>query len=369
MESAVSGPGMAPAGQEASSKGEGLAFSMAVNGEYDSNLFLAETGEVDDFSAVVAPSAWYRSAPSGGALVILEGRYSPILRGYIDRSDLDTLDHIGSVALRYDGGRLRLALEANASRVDNANRFAVARTRETRYGAAFSGEFEFSKKTYLEATLQASSTEYDGALLGEDRLTMELGARWIATPRIHVGPTIEYSILDSANLGSRKELEFLLGVDYDMPGRIDLSAQAGVRVEENSRFGGGFGNAQFVGELSGRYMIGDFWTLAASVRYDTYSSPTHASYAIDDLAVLTSLSRSLPNGSIWAGFGINDSNYRALGPAVAREDDQMFAAYLGHQMRVFHDRLSLFSTIRFSAASGFSDWDRIQVSSGFNFQF
>lgn len=359
---------MTPIGEDESG-GEGLAFTMAVNGEFDSNLFLDETGEVEDFSAVVAPTAWYRSAPSGGALVILEGRYTPVLRGYLDRSDLDSLDHIGSVSLRYQGGRLRLGLEGNASQVENANRFAVTRTQETRYGATFTSEFEVSKKTYLEATLQASSTEYGGVLIGEDRVGAEVGARWIATPRIQVGPSIGYTVLDSASIGSRKELEFLLGVDYDLVGRLDLSAKAGMRLEKNSRFGGDFGNAQFVGELSARYMIGDLWTLSASVTYDTYSSPTHASYAIDDLAVLASLSRTLPNGSLWAGFGINDSNYRALGPAAVREDDQVFAAYLGHQMRVFHDQLSLFSTIRFSAASGFADWDRLQISSGFNFQF
>ena len=55
----------------------------------------------DDFIATLAPWVQYSSAPPGGAELILNARYSPFFRGYIDHSDQNSVDQAGDLALTF----------------------------------------------------------------------------------------------------------------------------------------------------------------------------------------------------------------------------------------------------------------------------
>lgn len=71
---------------------DGFHVSLALQEEYNSNLFLTETDRRDDFITTVAPGLQYRKVtPQAG----IDMKYSPGYNKYASESDLDYVSHFG----------------------------------------------------------------------------------------------------------------------------------------------------------------------------------------------------------------------------------------------------------------------------------
>lgn len=359
-----------PGGLDAKYDGEGFLFGVGVTGIYDSNLFLQESGEESDFSIVGSPWMSYRSAPAGGARVILGARYAPFVRAYLNNNSLNSLDHSANASLRYAGDVLSVGITGAYSRLRQANRFAATSVETGVFNFGVDGSYQVSPKTSITASWSTSMTDYQsGALSSSDSYSAQVTGFWQATPLVRLGPSVRHTILESQNSGEREALAFLLRLQYELTGKINLSADVGLEREENSRAGGD-AEWQFTGGLSASYAMDALWSFSAGINYRTVASPTTQNYTIDDFGASLSVSRSLGTGTLQAGVDGSLSNYQPVGPVVVmREDEQVFGAFISHRLGLFEERVGLNTSLRFSKNSGQRDWSRFQLSSGFNYTF
>jgi hypothetical protein len=337
---------------------------------YDSNIFLQENKEVSDFSIVASPWVNYRSAPEGGARFILDARYGPFVRAYLDNSSLNSLDHSGSASLSYAVAKLNLGVNGGYSRISQSDRFAGTVVDASVIKFGLDGSYQLSQKTSLDASWNASMTDYEsGRFSSSDSYGAQVTGFWQATPLIRLGPSLRHSVLESDNTGDREAWAFLMRLQYELTGKVDLSASGGLELEEYSRSGGDTA-LQFTGGLTANYAFDALWSFGAGVNYRTLASPSTQNYSINDLGLTLSVNRAVGASSLRAGVAANFSDYQSVGPVVVmREDEQNFGTFISHRMGLFDDRVGLNSTVRYSKNSGQRDWSRFQVSTGFNYTF
>jgi len=348
--------------------GEGFLYGLGASGIYDSNLFITESNEESDFSVVVAPWFLYNSAPPGGARFIFTARYSPFARAYLDHSDLNTVDHFGSASLSYQGAKTHLDSGVSYSQFTQSDRYAGGIVEATSFAVSVNGSYELSQKTSLEAAWQANLTDYQSARFSSsDIYNLQVTGYWKATPLLRVGPSLRYSETESVNIGNRQALAFLLSLGYDLPGKIDLTAQGGVESEDYERSGSEVG---LTGSLGANYAYDALWSFQVSLNYGTVPSPSERNYSIDDLGFRASVTRRLSNGSLTAGAGANLSSYNAVGPVSAlRDDESHYGFFLRHRLQLFGDDVSLNTSLRFSQNSGLQGWSQLLLSSGARYTF
>ena len=348
--------------------GEGFLYGLSATGIYDSNLFITEGDEESDFSVAVAPWLLYNSAPPGGAHYIFTARYAPFARAYLDHSDLNTVDHFGSASLSYQGAKVHLGSGVSYARFTQPDRYVGGIVESTSLGVSVNGRYELSQKTSLEATWQANLTDYQSARFSSsDIYNLQVTGYWKATPLLRVGPSLRYSETESVNIGNRQALAFLLSLGYDLPGKIDLTAQGGVESEDYERSGSEVG---LTGSLGANYAYDALWSFQVSLNYGTVPSPSERNYSIDDLGFRASVTRRLSNGSLTAGAGANLSSYNAVGPVSARRGEEShYGFFLRHRLQLFGDDVSLETSLRFSQNSGLQGWSRLLLSTGARYTF
>ena len=234
-----------------------------------------------------------------------------------------------------------------------------------------SGSYQVSGKTSLNASVAAAMTDYETAgFSSTDSYTGQVTAYWEATPLFRIGPSLRFSTTESATSGDRDAWALLVRAGYTLTDKVSLSASAGVEFEEHSRVAAGGDETRFTGDFSGGYRLDDLWSFDARVNYRTLPSPSTMNYSIDDLGFTFSVSRNLDNGSVRGGVSYSISDYEAVGPVmIVRPDEELFGVFLAHRINLFDERVALDSAVRFSDNNGLVDWDRFQLSTGFNFVF
>lgn len=359
-----------PGGLDAKYDGEGFLFGLGVTGQYDSNLFLEEDDAESDFTIAASPWVNYRSAPPGGARFILDGRYAPFVRAFFNNTDLNTIDHSGNLGLSYEGAKLNLSVFGSYARFAQADRFAGGFVDTSTLSFGVAGSYAFSGKTSLDASWRAAMSEYESSsLASSDSYIAQATAFWQATPLVRVGPSLRHTELESRNNGLREAWAFLLRAQYELTGKVRLSADAGIELEENSRDGGGRG-AQFIGGLDAYYEMDALWSFHAGAQYQTVASPNTQNYTISDFGTSFSVTRQLARGFLRGGVSASFSNYQPVGPvAVMRDDERAFGAFLSHRLALFEQRVNLDTSVRYSTNDGQQDWSRFQFSTGFNYTF
>lgn len=359
-----------PAGEALGTLKGGFYFGLDASATYDSNFFLDADYTESEMYASVAPWVAYRSDPEGGARYSIEARYSPVFRAYWNNSDLNGIDHTGSVAFKYQAARTTISLFADYSEVSSADRISGTFIQGSLLSYGIKGSYELGPRTSLQAAWTASSSDYDtGGRAGADVYTTQISGLWDATERIRIGPSIRHTLSESDTTGERDAIAALVKVRYQWGERLFLDADAGVEFAKNSRQGGGR-DAGPAGGLEARYDLNERWTWKSSVRYAVVPSPVNANYLVEDLSFFTALVRHFERGSLEAGVGVSFSDYEAVGLVTApREDDRFFHAYLAYRRKLLSDRVAWDTAVRYAANDGQKDWSQWQISTGFSVEY
>ena len=359
-----------PAGEAIGNLKGGFYFGLDAATIYDSNFFLDADYPESELSASVAPWAMYRSDPEGGARYSLEARYSPAFRAYWNNSDLNGVDHSGSVSFKYQSARTSVTLFADYSEVSSADRLSGTFIQGSILNYGIKGSYELGPRTKLLAAWTASSSDYDtGGRAGTDVYTTQISGLWDATERIRIGPAIRHTLSESDNTGERDAIAALVKVRYQWGERIFLDADAGVEFAKNSRLGGGR-DAGPAGGLEAQYVLSERWTWKSSVRYAVVPSPINANYIVEDLSFFTALVRHFDRASLEGGVGLSFSAYEAVGAVTGpRDDDQFFHAYLAYRRKLFSDRVAWDAALRYSTNDGQKDWSQWQLSTGVSVEY
>jgi len=348
----------------------GFYFGLDATATYDSNFFIQQDYPESEFTTDLAPWALYRSDPEGGAPFSFEARYSPVFHAYWNNSDLNGIDHTGSVALKYSGARTMLTLFADYDQVSSADRISGGFIQGSILNYGIKGSYQLAARTALLAAWTASQSEYDaGARSGADVYTSQISGLWDATERIRIGPSLRHSLTQSDQTGERDAIAALVKLRYQWGERLFLNAAGGVEFAKNSRLGGGR-DSGLTGGLEAQYVINERWTWKSSVQYATVPSPVNLNYLVKDLSFSTSLVRYFERASLEGGVGVSFSEYEAVGAVkVNREDDEFFNAFLTYRRKIFSDRITSETSIRTAVNNGQKDWSQWQISTGLRVEY
>jgi len=348
----------------------GFYFGLDVSATYDSNFFLASDYTQSEFYGSIAPWAVYRTDPEGGAKYSFEARYSPVYQAYWNNSDLNGIDHTGNFSFKYHGSRTTLTVFADYSQVSTADRLSGTFVQGTILGYGIKGTYQLAPRTSLQAAWTASSSDYDtGGRSGADVNTAQIAGLWEATERIRIGPSLRYTVSESANTGERDAIAALLKVRYQWGERFFFDAFAGVEFAKNSRQGGDR-EAAPAGGLEAQYLISERWSWKGSIHYSTVPSPNSTNYVVNDLSFFTALVRQFDRSSLEGGLGISFTEYEAVGTvASVRDDDQFISAYLTYRRKLFSDRIGWASSVRYATNDGQKDWSQWQISTSVSVEY
>lgn len=352
-------------GMEGKFKGD-FAYGISVDSQYHSNFFLTESDEEAEISTSFLPWIKYYSDPEGGAEISFTAGYQPVMRAYLENSELNGMDQAGDFTLRMQGGKTAIDVFGQYQSVSGTDRL----TGDFVEGSVMTGGFratrQMAPRTSLNASWTVAMSDYgDSTNEGATIYSTSLGGLWSATERLGVGSTIRYTVSESDNTGTRDAIALLLEARYKAGERIWLTASLGPEYSMNSGNGGEESNIGLTGDVSARYMIDERWSWTASIRSAAVPSPNESNFIVNNVALTTSLQRQLLRGSVSGGFDLNLSGFEDVGTTTTnRGAEQNLSAVIAYGRSVFKDRVALNSSLRYTINEGQTDWSQFLLSLG-----
>lgn len=400
-----------PGGRAASLERQGLRFGVDVQGGYDSNLFLDETDEASDFSVVIAPSVEFRSAPEGVRGQVT-AQFTPLIRTYLDETDLNTIDYTGGFGVSYAGIKGSFLASVNIASISNADRLASGRVDTESIDGSLSGTYFVTPRMSLDADLRASYREDDQSSVSKNETyLLQLTGFWRASPKLNIGPTVRYTERMSASTGDRDAFAILAAAEYSPEDSLSLNVGIGIenvddssmrddeleptgniglRYRRNDRFEldaflsyaainqrseatfgrAGGGDSSWTGRLGFGYSPNTRWKYRGALGFSTDPSSSSLNVSIDDFKVSAIATRLLSNGSISFRGTLGQSSFNATGlTADFRDEESYYLLGFGYSRSVISERAELTSSLQWSQNSGESDWDRFQAGLGLKVSF
>ncbi|NNC87217.1 MAG: hypothetical protein HKN82_02015 [Akkermansiaceae bacterium] len=351
---------------------EGFFYGVGARGSYNSNLFLDESGEVDDIIFSLRPWVRYQSAAPGGARLVANGFYAPNYEKFTNNPNFDRLNHTLNGSLQLNGARSSVRVQASYLRTSSSNRFAGTFSESSTVTGSISGNYEVSPKTSVAMTWGFTDTEFQQAAATEfTTYSAQLTGWWEATPLVRIGPSLRHTETESTRSGDREAWALLVRGAYSLSDKLRVNAAAGVETQELTAAGGRTSDGtQFTGSIGANWRLDAIWSFQFGLGYRSTPSLSTANYYVDNLGFDASVTRNLPKGALEAGFSFDQSDYEQSGPvATPREDEKFWSIFAGYQRPLFRDSMSLNSSVRFSENSGLEDWSNVQLSVGINYVF
>jgi hypothetical protein len=161
----------------------------------------------------------------------------------------------------------------------------------------------------------------------------------------------------------------LLNGRYRAGEKIQLFSSIGVEHTKSSR--DGFDpSLGFTGSFVGAYAITPRLAWSNSIIYGTVPSATVSNFLVRNLALTTSLNRTLTWGWLEAGVAVNFSDYEETGEVTSNpEMERNFSPYIGYQRMLFSERVAFQTQLRYTINRGEVDWSQLQLSAGLQVQF
>lgn len=348
----------------------GFGYGMGVDSMFDSNFFLTESNPASELNVNYLPSISYGTDPEGGADISFTANYRPVIRTYLENSNLNGVDQSGDVSMKIEGSKTVISSHIQYDQSSGVDRIIGKFVNETLFSAGVEGSYQIAPRTSLSASLTASISDYDNnSIVGSDIYTAYICGYWSATERFSVGPAIRYSTAKSNNTGTRDSRELLIQAQYRLREKIQFAAALGVEYATNSRDEGN-GSVGLTGNISAIYAISEKIRWISSVRYITVPSPSDVNYVINNLMISTALNRQLLRGSVGFGLDLNIANYEQVGTAsTSLKDDNNMGVFLSYDRKLLMERLDFQSRIIYAINHGQENWSQVQVSIGLGVQF
>ena len=334
----------------------GMNLALQVGAIYDSNFFLDEANAESETSFYASPLIEYISDPEGGAKSSFAVSYRPSFTAYNENSEYNDVDHVGEVRWTIRGSRTELTLYSRYDELSGTDRLSG----EFVNGSLFTGGMRLERRLasrtigYLGAS-SAISDYSQSDLQGAQVDSVFLGGLWEATSRTAYGSTVRYSHISGDGVPDVDAWALLLEARHMVSDRINLSASVGPEYAKD----GDADRLGVTGFLKGTYNFAERWSWVNSIRHALVPTSSSVNQLVDDLAVSTTLQRSLERGSIGGGLEYRFSEFLNIGRgADIRGTEQNLAFVLSWSRPLFTDRLALDTSARYAFNSGRSDWEQ-----------
>jgi hypothetical protein len=170
---------------------EYFKFGVNVKAEYNDNIFLANTAEVDD--VIIRVSVPLELSNSQGAENQWSLNYRPVFNFYADNSDQDGIDHFVNAGYQRIFQKSSVDFGIGFARTEGADRFASGSIEKDAFNARLGLSHQLTGKSKLDLDLTALSEDFvSNSLSDRERYNARLNWQYQVTGKISVGPYIAY---------------------------------------------------------------------------------------------------------------------------------------------------------------------------------
>ncbi len=351
-------------------KGQFL-YGIGMNVGYDSNLFLREDDPENEMTTSIAPWITYASDPEGGAAFSLAANYAPVARLYLNNSDLNGVDQSGDIRATLNGAKTEITAFARYAELSGTDRLTSEFITGSQINTGVQATYQIAPRTSLQGDLSYIKSDYgDSNGVGSDVYALSFGGLWAATERLSFGPTISYNRVESDNIGSANAWALAMRAQYLAGQRIRISASLGLEYAKFSDGDASNTTLQARGDLQASYAIDERWSWLNNLSYVTVPSPTDQGYVVNNLALTSTLARSLLRGSWGFGADLNLSGSEPVdSSSVQLEDENTVGLFVFYNRTLVPDRVFLNTRTGYSMNQGQQDWSRFTVSADVSVQF
>ena len=351
-------------------KGQFL-YGIGMNVGYDSNLFLREENPENEMTTSIAPWITYATDPEGDAAFSMVANYAPVARILLNNSDLNGVDQSGDIRATLKGAKTNFTAFARYAELSGTDRLTSEFITGSQINTGLQATYQIAPRTSLQGDLSYITADYgDSQGVGSDVYSLSFGGLWSATERLSFGPGISYSRVESDNIGSADAWALTMRAQYLAGQRIRISASFGL---EYAKFSDGDQNNSTLrarGDLQASYAIDERWSWLNSLSYVTVPSPTDQGYVVNNLAVTSTLSRSLLRGSWGFGADLNLSSSEPVDSSdIDLENENTVGLFIFYNRTLVSDRVFLNTRTGYSMNHGQQDWSRFTVSAEVSVQF
>lgn len=342
-----------------------FGYGVAMEAVFDSNFNLSEDNPESEVTLNLMPWLGYSSDPEEDAPFIFNFKYQPIFRSYDHNPALNGVDQNMEVSMQLEGSRTLITAFSKYSQFSGTDRLSRGFVEGYIITSGIQAGYQIAPRTNLFGNLTVSSTDYSSSnTVGADYYTTQVGANWSATERLDFGPSVRYILTKSANTGTRDAWALLMQAQYLAGERIRLQGSLGFEYALNSGDGES-STINITGDFEAGYVLNDKWIWTNTLQYATVPSPTESGYLVNNLQLISVLSRNLLRATVGLGVEYNLSDFQAVGKAtqeLASEND--LSIYVVYNRKLFSDRIDFESKVRYGLNQGDIDWRQLQLSLG-----
>ncbi|MGJ8673000.1 hypothetical protein [Rubritalea sp.] len=212
---------------------EYFSFGVRTSAQYNNNIFLTETDEVEDF--IFRVSVPLELANSRNAENQWNLSYTPRFNLYADNSDQDSVDQFLDAGYRHVFAKTTVDVGLGYQNTDGADRFASGSIAKSSYTGDLSISHQYSGKSRFDFDIGALADEFESdRLFDRERYNARLSWQYQVTGKFDVGPYIgyEYTAVEGAENPDQNALSFGARGNYQAFGKTTLIGYLGVEFRE-----------------------------------------------------------------------------------------------------------------------------------------
>lgn len=289
---------------------------------YDSNLFLAQTGEQDDTMWSVSPGFQYSLGESESQFQVLLD-YNLQVNRFERFQSQNSLNHFLNTSLVYRMKKTTVSFLGRVIQVNGGDVDVGGQAQRLQYSPKLEVTYDATDKIRLGLTTTMERTSYD-ALLSSTTYRVGVFADYAFSPQLRLGLQVNQMLQDVEGSGRHTGQDVLARVEWEAFQKLFVNGSMGVQFFHSAQ---GIDSILPLGQLGLRYEIGPKTSMTFNAYSRSQNSPSLGGQYFQSNGFVTTLQQQLGTKlNVGADFGYEHADYRSYAAGVLsdRRDQLMF---------------------------------------------
>lgn len=289
---------------------------------YDSNLFLAQTGEQDDTMWSFSPGFQYSLGESESQFQVLLD-YNLQVNRFERFQSQNSLNHFLNTSLVYRLKKTTISFLGRVTQVTGGDVDVGGQAQRLQYSPKLEVTYDATDKIRLGLSTAMERTDYD-ALLSSTTYRVGVFADYAFGPQLRLGLQVNQMLQDVEGSGRHTGQDVLTRVEWEAFQKLFVNGSFGVQFFHSAQ---GQDSILPLGSLGMRYEIGPKTSLTLNLYSRSQNSPSLGGQYFQSNGFVTTLQQQLGTKlNVGADFGYEHADYRSYSAGVLsdRQDSLMF---------------------------------------------
>ncbi|MBL9185349.1 MAG: outer membrane beta-barrel protein [Verrucomicrobiaceae bacterium] len=289
---------------------------------YDSNLFLAQTGEQDDTMWSFSPGFQYSLGESESQFQVLLD-YNLQVNRFERFQSQNSLNHFLNTSLVYRLKKTTISFLGRVTQVTGGDVDVGGQAQRLQYSPKLEVTYDATDKIRLGLSTAMERTDYD-ALLSSTTYRVGVFADYAFSPQLRLGLQVNQMLQDVEGSGRHTGQDVLARVEWEAFQKLFVNGSFGVQFFHSAQ---GQDSILPLGSLGLRYEIGPKTSMTFNAYSRSQNSPSLGGQYFQSNGFVTTLQQQLGTKlNVGADFGYEHADYRSYSAGVLsdRQDSLMF---------------------------------------------